>query len=301
MAKKNQKKELLDSSCPAPRGILIAIGGHEDKSAAPSHAGDSKAHEVDLEAQYTTSSILQRFVDELRGKKNILVVPIASQEPKEAAKDYIDVFNTMKVGKIEVFDLQDRIQGHDEESLKQLEEADGFMFTGGDQLRLTALLGGTPWLRRLKERYTLDEIVIAGTSAGAAAMSTPMIYQGRDNQGMMKDEIHVTTGLQFLHDVAIDTHFVARGRIIRMAQIIATNPGCIGLGLEEDTGVVVTGGREMEVIGSGVVTVVDGHDCTDTNIHRVKPGQAITIRDLRVHILSSGERYTLPVQEDLHR
>jgi cyanophycinase len=200
-----------------------------------------------------------------------------------------------------VLDLQNRTQGQDEEALRQLEEADGFIFTGGDQLRLTALLGGTPWLHRLKERYTTDEIVIAGTSAGAAAMSTPMIYQGRDNSGMLKDEIHVTTGLQFMHDVAIDTHFVARGRIIRMAQIIATNPGCIGLGLEEDTAVVVTEGREMEVIGSGVVTIVDGHDCTDTNIHRIRPGEPITIRDLRIHILSSGERYTLPVQEDLHR
>jgi len=289
---KNQKTEPNEAVCPPPRGILIAIGGHEDKSPAPG---------TDPEAEYAPDTILRRFVSELRGKKNILIVPIASEEPDAAAKDYIDVFKAQEVGRIEVFDLQSREQAQGEEALRQLEEADGFMFTGGDQLRLTALLGGTPWLRRLKERYTAEEIVIAGTSAGAAAMSTPMIYQGRDNQGMMKDEIHVTTGLQFMHDVAIDTHFVARGRIIRMAQIIATNPGCIGLGLEEDTGVVVRKGNELEVIGSGVVTIVDGHDCTDTNIHRIKPGEPITIRDLRVHILSSGECYTLPVQEDLHR
>jgi cyanophycinase len=244
------KKEPNQAVCPPPRGILIAIGGHEDKTPAPG---------TDPEAEYAPDTILRRFVCELRGKQNILIVPVASDEPQAAAKDYIDVFKTLKVGKIEVLDLQNRTQGQDEEALRQLEEADGFIFTGGDQLRLTALLGGTPWLHRLKERYTTDEIVIAGTSAGAAAMSTPMIYQGRDNSGMLKDEIHVTTGLQFMHDVAIDTHFVARGRIIRMAQIIATNPGCIGLGLEEDTAVVVTEGREMEVIGSGVVTIVDGH------------------------------------------
>jgi cyanophycinase len=300
MAKRAPKKESTQLACPAPRGILIAIGGHEDKSAASSKK-ENKNQGGSLEAEYTTSSILQRFVDELRGKKNILIVPIASQEPKEAAQDYIDVFNTMKVGKVEVFDLQHRSQGHEEQALSQLEQADGFMFTGGDQLRLTALLGGTPWLHRLKERYATDEVVVAGTSAGAAAMSTPMIYQGRDNQGMLKDEIHVTTGLEFLHDVAIDTHFVARGRIIRMAQIIATNPGCIGLGLEEDTGVVVTNGRELEVIGSGVVTIVDGHECSDTNIHLIKPGEPISIRDLKVHILSSGQCYSLPVQPDLHR
>ncbi|GAA4348802.1 cyanophycinase [Hymenobacter saemangeumensis] len=292
MPTRKTKKEPNETACPPPRGILIAIGGHEDKTPAPG---------TDPNAEYTTESILQRFVSELRGKKNILIVPIASEEPQAAAKDYLDVFGTMEVGKLEVFDLNDRAQGHDPEALRQLEEADGLMFTGGDQLRLTALLGGTPWLRRLKERYTTDEIVIAGTSAGAAAMSTPMIYQGRNNQGMMKDEIHVTTGLEFLHDVAIDTHFVARGRIIRMAQIISTNPGCIGLGLEEDTGVVVTNGCELEVIGSGVVTIVDGHACTYTNIHVIEPGDPFTIRDLRVHILSNGERYTLPVQEDLHR
>jgi cyanophycinase len=280
------------STCLPPRGVLIAIGGHEDKSPRPG---------TDPDAEYAPDSVLRRFIEEVKGKKHILVVPIASEEPEAAAKDYLDVFTSLGAGRVEVFDVQNREQAHAEDALRQLEEADGFMFTGGDQLRLTALLGGTPWLKRLKERFTHDEIVIAGTSAGAAAMSTPMIYQGRDNQGMLKDEIHVTTGLQFVHDVAIDTHFVARGRIIRMAQIIATNPGCIGLGLEEDTAVVIRDGRELEVIGSGVVTVVDGQDCSDTNIHRIQSGEPITIRDLRVHILSCGEMYTLPVQEDLHR
>lgn len=280
------------TTCLPPKGVLIAIGGHEDKSPRPGY---------DPEANSAPDSILRRFVDEVRGSKNILVVPVASEEPEEAARDYVELFNSLGAGRVEVFDLQARAQAQHEDALRQLEEADGFMFTGGDQLRLTALLGGTPWLKRLKERFTHEEIVIAGTSAGAAAMSTPMIYQGRDNQGMLKDEIHITTGLQFMHDVAIDTHFVARGRIIRMAQIIATNPGCIGMGLEEDTAAVVREGRELEVIGNGVVTIVDGQDCTDTNIHRVEAGEPFSIRDLKVHILSCGERYTLPVQDNLQR
>ena len=280
------------TTCLPPKGVLIAIGGHEEKSPRPGS---------DEEANSAPDSILRRFVDEVRGSKNILVVPVASEEPEEAARDYVELFNSLGAGRVEVFDLQARTQAQHEDALRQLEEADGFMFTGGDQLRLTALLGGTPWLKRLKERFTHEEIVIAGTSAGAAAMSTPMIYQGRDNQGMLKDEIHITTGLQFMHDVAIDTHFVARGRIIRMAQIIATNPGCIGMGLEEDTAAVVREGRELEVIGNGVVTIVDGQDCTDTNIHRVEAGEPFSIRDLKVHILSCGERYTLPVQDNLQR
>lgn len=289
---KTPAKTDAESTCLPPKGVLVAIGGHEDKSPRPG---------IEDEANSAPDSILRRFVNEVKGNKNILVIPIASQEPVEAAKDYVELFNSLGAGRVEVFDLQTREQAQQENALRQMEEADGFMFTGGDQLRLTALLGGTPWLKRLKERFTHEEIVIAGTSAGAAAMSTPMIYQGRDNQGMRKDEIHITTGLQFMHDVAIDTHFVARGRIIRMAQIIATNPCCIGLGLEEDTAVVVRDGRELEVIGNGVVTIVDGQECTDTNIHRIQAGEPITIRGLKMHILSCGERYTLPVQEELHR
>ena len=287
-----RKKAHPEPLCPAPRGTLIAIGGHEDKSPNP---GTGPA------AEYASDSILRRFVRELRGKGPVVVVPIASEEPEAAAQDYVDVFTALGVKRVEVFNASEREQAEEAAALQILDEAAGVMFTGGDQLRLTALLGGTAWLRRLKERYTHDHLVIAGTSAGAAAMSTPMIYQGRNDAGMLKDEIHVTTGLQFVHDVAIDTHFVARGRIIRMAQIIATNPGCIGLGLEEDTGVVITEGRELEVIGSGIVTVVDGHQSTGGTIHLVKPGEPFSIRDVRMHLLSSGQRYTLPVQEDLHK
>ncbi|ALW85100.1 cyanophycinase [Hymenobacter sedentarius] len=287
-----RKKTNPNSDCPRPRGTLIAIGGHEEKDPKPGQ---------DAEAEYAPDVILRRFVQELHGKGPVVVVPVASEEPETAAQDYVEVFESLGVKQVEVFNAKERADAESEDALKLLDEASGVMFTGGDQLRLTALLGGTSWLRRLKERYAYDDIVIAGTSAGAAAMSTPMIYQGRDNQGMLKDEIHITTGLQLMHDVAIDTHFVARGRIIRMAQIIATNPGCIGLGLEEDTGVVVTQGREVEIIGSGVVTVVEGQDVTATNIHLIEPGAPFTIRGLRVHILSSGERYTLPTQESLHR
>ncbi|MBF9238694.1 cyanophycinase [Hymenobacter sp. BT683] len=287
-----RKKNSPKSPCPLPHGILIAIGGHEEKSLHPG---------ADADAEHAPDAILRRFVQELHGKGLVIVVPTASDEPEAAAQDYVDVFTALGVKRVEVFNARERADAEDEQALQLLDEAAGVLFTGGDQLRLTALLGGTAWLRRLKERYATDAIVIGGTSAGATAMSTPMIYQGRDNQGMRKDEIHITTGLQLMHDVAIDTHFVARGRIVRMAQIIATNPGCIGLGLEEDTGVVVTQGYELEVIGSGVVTVVEGQTVTATNIHLIEPGEPFTIRDLRVHILSCGERYTLPIQEALHR
>jgi len=290
-AKKNKTapRPSVEATCPHPLGMLIAIGGHEQKD-LPQDANEDMA----------ADTILRRFVEEVGGRGPILVLPIASEEPKEAAEDYVKVFHHLGAVGVEVLNVEVRQDADNEESLRLLNEAAAVMFTGGDQLRLTALLGGTEFQRRLKERYTHENFIIAGTSAGAAAMSTPMIYQGRNNAGMVKDEIHITTGLEFLHNVAIDTHFVARGRIIRMAQIIATNPSCIGLGLEEDTAVIVTKGRELEIIGSGIVVVLDGMGVTDTNIHEVQPGETFSIRDLRVHLLSSGQRYTLPILEQMH-
>lgn len=288
-SKKKPAPKAPESSCPHPLGTLISIGGHEQKKVS-----------VDTDVDMADDTILRRVVDEIGDKGPILILPIASEEPREAAEDYVKVFSELGCSRVEVLDIQSREEAESENSLRMLNEAGGVMFTGGDQLRITALLGGTAFQRRLKERYTHEPFVIAGTSAGATAMSTPMIYQGRNNAGMNKDEIHITTGLEFLHNVAIDTHFVARGRIVRMAQIIATNPSCIGLGLEEDTAIVVTEGRELEVIGSGLVVVLDGMSVTQTNIHEVDPGNPFSIRDLRMHLLSSGERYTLPIIEQMH-
>ena len=267
-----------------PKGRLLLIGGHEQRQ-VPLSGPD---------AETSAEFILQRFVDELPAKKTVVVIPTASSEPAAAAQAYVEVFPTLGVKHVEVLDVQNREQANSAEALALLDRADGVMFTGGDQLRLTALLGGTQLLRRLTERYFQEPLVVAGTSAGATAMSTPMIYQGRDDAGMLKDEIHITTGLQLLRDVAVDTHFIARGRIVRMAQIIGTNPGCLGLGLEEDTAVLVTKGRELEVVGNGLVVIVDGHDCSGNTLPLIESGQVFSIRDLRVHLLSRGERYTLP-------
>ncbi|QJX47535.1 cyanophycinase [Hymenobacter taeanensis] len=269
----------------APKGRLLAIGGHEQRQTNKTEASD-----IDQSADF----ILERFVQELPAKKTVVVIPTASEEPAEAAQEYIEVFTALGIESVEVLNVQTREQTKAPEALDMINRADGILFTGGDQLRLTATFGGTALLKRITERYQQEPIVIAGTSAGAAAMSTPMIYQGRNDAGMLKDEIHITTGLQFLRDVAIDTHFVARGRIVRMAQIIATNPGCIGLGLEEDTAVFVTKGRELEVLGNGLVVLVDGHDCSGNTIAAIKPGEVFSIRDLRVHLLAKGECYSLP-------
>jgi cyanophycinase len=272
-------------STQTPKGRLLAIGGHEQRQVPG---------ENDSPNDKSADFILQRFVDELAGQRTIVVIPTASEEPDEAAADYLKVFTALGIERVEVLNIQSRDEANSPEAIEVINRADGVMLTGGDQLRLTALLGGTQLLSRLSERYLHEPIIIAGTSAGAAAMSTPMIYQGRNDAGFLKDEIHITTGLQLLRDVAIDTHFIARGRIVRMAQIIATNPGCIGLGLEEDTAVLVTKGRELEVLGNGIVVLLDGHECTGNTIYEIDPGEVFSIRDLRLHLLAKGQRYTLP-------
>ncbi len=290
--KSTASQQSASAHCPHPQGVLIPIGGAEKQGV------DNKEHTAPDDM--ASEPVLHRFVKELTLGGTVLVIPTASEAAEEAGQEYVDIFKNLGVSQVNVLNIQSREQANSEESLRLLEEAAGIMFTGGDQLRLTALLGGTKLQRRIKERYTYERFVVAGTSAGAAAMSTPMIYQGRNDAGMLKDEIHITTGLEFLHDVAIDTHFVARGRIVRMAQIVATNPACIGLGLEENTGVVITEGRELEVIGEGLVVIVDGLSCSSTNIHEIEPGEPFTIRDLKVHLLSHGERYTLPIIEQMH-
>ena len=266
---------------PRPKGRLLAIGGHEQRQVE-----DGREKSADF--------ILRRFVEELPGRRTVVIIPTASEEPEAAAQDYLNVFAALGVEHVEVLAIQSREQADSDETRAVIDRADGVMFTGGDQLRLTALIGGTRLLGRLAERYLHEPIIVAGTSAGATAMSTPMIYQGRNDAGFLKDEIHITTGLQLLRDVAIDTHFVKRGRIVRMAQIIATNPGCIGLGLEEDTAVLITKGCELEVIGTGIVVLLDGHHCTGNTIYEIAPGEGFSIRDLRLHLLARGQRYTLP-------
>ncbi|MCC9138398.1 cyanophycinase [Pontibacter silvestris] len=280
---------------PVAKGKVLAIGGKEDKGT------NELKEEQRRNKSFITEEILKRFVSELKGDNPMVaVVPTASSIPDEMAKDYEEVFHGLGVGRIEVVDVRNRTQARDGAFLKIVEQAAGIMFTGGDQLRLTAIFGGTPLLELMKERHTYDDIIIAGTSAGAAAMSTPMIYEGETVGGYIKGDVRITTGLEFLKDVAIDTHFIQRGRIVRMSQAIATNPGCIGIGLEEDTAILVTEGKNVEVLGSGLVTVVDGMGISRSNIYEISTGEPFTVCDLKVHLLSKGERYTLPTYDQLH-
>ncbi|QHL86167.1 cyanophycinase [Nibribacter ruber] len=286
-ARKQKELEQAPVEYKTPNGTLIAIGGAENK-------GD-ETHEEIKNHNFVKNEILQRFVDELKKEDPmVVVIPSASETPEVVGQEYVRVFKKLKVRNVKVLHLASREESNLERHLMLVKKADGIMFTGGDQLRLTAIFGGTEVMRLIKDRYYNERLVIAGTSAGAAAMSTQMIFQGQ-SEGFIKGAVSITAGLELLNDAAIDTHFIARGRIVRMVQMIATNPTFIGIGLEEDTGVVVKKGRNLEVIGSGLVTIVDGRKSTYTNIYEIEEGAPVTMRDLRVHLLGKGDTYTLEI------
>lgn len=276
------------SSCPIPQGVLLIIGGAENK-------GEGEAKKKQTPSDFERLQVLKSFIA-LTGKENpvIEVFTSASGQGEEYFKDYNKAFEELNISNVGHVHHNNRKEVLEDTALmERMEKADGIFLAGGDQLKYTFKYGGTPFLTRLKERYIYENVVVAGTSAGAMAMSTPMIYAGSSEVQEIGGMIKVTTGLEFLKDVCIDTHFVQRGRFVRMAQVVFTNPTCIGMGIEEDTAVIVRNGLNVEVIGTGTIIILDGHQISEGNIEDFTSDKPISIRDLKMHILSDGDTYKI--------
>jgi len=273
-----------------PKGKLIAIGGNEDKGTEPEPNFTQKNNLNFFELQ-----ILSRIVHEAGGKESsIAVVTSASSIPKEVGQNYLDAFGKLGCNNIHIMDVRNREDTQRPEFLELLRTCRVVMFSGGNQLRLSSIFGGTEFLEIITERYIKEDgFVIAGTSAGAMAMSNTMIYQGNSSEALFKGEVKITTGLALLKDVIVDSHFVTRGRFGRLTQAVAANPSCIGIGLGEDTGVLITEGRYMEAIGSGLVIIIDGHNIRHTNIADLKEGSPVSIENLIVHVMVKGNHFDL--------
>jgi cyanophycinase len=162
---------------------------------------------------------------------------------------------------------------------------------------LCSILGGTKFIEEMQEKYFSEHFVIAGTSAGAAAMSNTMICGGDENRAFMKGEVELSIGFGFLQHVIIDTHFDARGRFGRLVQAIAAQPGAIGIGLDEDTGVIIERGSRIKAIGSSSVVVVDGSHVTCNNIASIKSGMPLSISNLSVNVMSQDDVFDLTTRE----
>jgi cyanophycinase len=270
-----------------PRGKLIAIGGAEDKGT------DLEKGEVyRSNLNFFELGILRRIVEEAGGKgARIEVITTASTIPYEVGENYLDAFGKIGCTDIGVIHIRNREDAQREEYIQRVANCAGVMFSGGNQLRLTAIFGGTQFLSVIKKRYRDENFVVAGTSAGAMAMSNTMIYEGNPTRAHLKGEVKITTGLGFMEDVIFDSHFEKRGRFARLAQAVSANPSCIGIGLGEDTGMLITEGNRMEAIGSGLVIIVDGHDIRYSNMADIPEGNPLSIENLKVHFCAKGNGY----------
>ena len=271
-----------------PQGKLIAIGGNVDKGTDPE--GSAAYNTVN----FFESGILRRILQEMKGPDSrVEVITTASMIPEEIGENYKEAFERLGCRNVGTMHIKSRQDAMKPEFEARMKDCDGIMFTGGNQLRLSTIFGGTNILRIMLDRYRNSPFLIAGTSAGAMAMSNTMIYGGESSEALLKGEVKITTGLAFVPDVIIDTHFVKRGRFGRLTQAVAGNPGCTGIGLGDDTGVLITGGDNLETIGSGLVLLFEGHNIKYTNIADVPDGAPISIENLTVHILSKGFKYSL--------
>jgi cyanophycinase len=275
-----------------PKGKLIIIGGAVDMGT------NISAEEHITQPNYIKffeRGILKRMINESARQlgSRVEVITTASQIPELVGHEYIKAFNQLEVTNVNVLDIRNREDAQNPEYLERIRQADVVMFSGGDQLRLSSIFGGTEFLQILKKRYCYENFIVAGTSAGAAAASTNMIYRGESSEALVKGEVQITAGLGFIDHVIIDTHFVQRGRIGRLFYAVASNPGILGIGLGEDAGLLITEGNMMEAIGSGLTIVVDGKAMVGTNIYDVEMGAPVSIEGLKVHVMSIYDRYDL--------
>ena len=231
----------------------------------------------------------------------ILIATIATEYPKEAFKKYKKIFNGLGVKNIKGLNIEEREDSLNENNIKLIEEAALIFFTGGDQLRITSLIGGTAIYEALKKSIE-NGCIMVGTSAGASVMSDTMVVKGEDDESPRKCTLKMAPGLGLLEGVMIDQHFAQRGRIGRLLTGIAQNPEVLGVGIDEDTALVVRDNGDAQVIGSGAVYFLDARNITYSNVSEQNYDEVLSMFDVKLHVLKEGDKYNLlnkkPFEED---
>jgi cyanophycinase len=271
------------------KGYLVPIGGAEDKG---SNTGRYRF-------DFFEEGILRQIVKlvELHAEPRIELITTASSIPVQVEDIYRRAFAALGCKDVRHLFITGRGQADTKEHLERIEHCNCVIFSGGDQLRLSSILGGTRLMARVKARYLSGPFVVAGTSAGAMAMGSTMIYDGSAVKAHLKGEVKFTTGFGLVSNMIIDTHFEKRGRFNRLAQAVAVQPGMLGIGLAEDTGLIIYPGNRIEVIGSGIVTIVNGKAISYTNLADIQDGVPISVEHMIVHILSCGDTYNISGQQ----
>lgn len=254
------------------RGTLIVIGGHENK------AGD----EVIL------GEVARRV-----GSGRLVVTTVASEQDDGLYEEYERVFRKLGVKHLSKLAIGDRGEARANGKVGVLEEADVVFFTGGDQLRITSQIGDTPVFRALEQIFRKGGL-IAGTSAGASVLSETMLVSGNEeHSARVGDTVRMAPGLGLVQGLLIDQHFTERGRFGRLLGAVAQNPKCLGVGIDENTAMVVEGGKSFYVLGSGSVYVFDGSTVTASNIAEAEQDSSLSIYDIRLHVLSQSDNFDL--------
>jgi cyanophycinase len=258
------------------RGWIVPIGGAENK--------ENDRH------------ILERFVRVAGGTAaNIVVIPTASRM-HETGPRYEKLFNDLGAAQVEVMDFDTRRDCQEAGRLRRLEEASGIFFTGGNQLRLSTLLGGTPVARLIRTRNA-HGVAVGGTSAGASILSEHMIAFGDEGSAVISGSVRLAPGLGLTNRFIIDQHFRQRDRLGRLITALAYNPFAVGIGLDEDTAAFVGPDDTIEVEGSGGVTVVDAADVSFSSVSEVGEGQPLCVLGLKLHILVAGATFDLHTRQ----
>ncbi|MFZ1903820.1 MAG: cyanophycinase [Steroidobacteraceae bacterium] len=264
----------MPSRVPAgrKRGWIIAVGGAENKE--------------------NDRRILERFVRASGGaRSDIVVIPTASRV-HETGPRYEQVFSDIGARRVTVMDFDTRRDCQEAGRLRRLEEASGIFFTGGNQLRLTTLLGGTP-VAKLIRTANARGVTVGGTSAGASILSEHMIAAGDEGSAVIAGSVRLAPGLGLTNRFIIDQHFRQRDRIGRLLTALAYNPFAVGIGLDEDTAAFIGPDETLEVEGSGGVTIVDGTEVSYSSIDSVGDGQPVCMLGLRLHVLTAGATFNL--------
>ncbi|RIV21749.1 cyanophycinase [Alicyclobacillaceae bacterium I2511] len=260
------------------RGPLVIIGGAEDKQ------GDCK--------------VLQEFVRIGGGKQaRVLVFTVATKLPVEVGMEYVEVFKKLGVSDVRTFDISGRDSANKDTAVDLVRDATCVFFTGGEQLRITKLLGGTRIDAALHDALRKG-IVMAGTSAGASMMSSTMIVDGEGEKSPTLAIVQMAPGMEFLEGVVVDQHFAQRGRLGRLMSAVAQYPHHLGLGIDEDTAIVVEQGT-FRVIGRGAVSVVDAGGMTHTNLKTVTSDESLALCDVKLHILPQGYGFHLYTRQPI--
>lgn len=258
-----------------PLGKLLIIGGAEDKVGIPL---------IEKMKEFTRYEILRELLP--NSNRKIEIVTTGSEVHEEVKKTYQKVFRELGYTNIGFLPIKERSETYKKNYLSRAEEAGVIFFTGGDQFRLSTILGGTNFVDVIKERYYQDEnFIVAGTSAGAMVMSSVMITGGGLTEALLYRNLHIASGLGFLPSCIIDTHFIKRGRFARLAHAIIMNPEQLGVGLGEDTALIIKNGTDAECRGSGMVVIIDGRRINQTNITTVQEGEPVFVENLKVHLL----------------